>query len=563
MLNWIKGKSDHPLGSEEGINAFLEELNPGRPETVLREIADWLGAPQALSEAMRPEAVLRAVMHLDQAAQTHIGAVWKQFLVLDKIDHLGEQKLKALDDVYLTIVGADRLCLELLAKKPSIGGGTPSAISSTAGLLATRAMRAHIARARIQHTRYRVADTAWWTTNKELIELARSVGVLNLKQRGYPDDPVPSSPWVEVLIGLFFGIAPLGNCNAPQMDLLFRVLRWLEPHFMVSDNFSAHAQYLFNITKSAAPEKVTGPAAPDPNNIYFGPGMAYGHLVHLRTALKASEHLPAWMEDSQCQKSNALAIIDALIMHWSERPPKRVALRKNRESTVFAANGFAQIRRMIAFSDFARSGRKVGYKSHLEMLKFARRGFADVSANEEEEGRWQKATPLETLQILETSGDKQMMDDWSLLDVSDTGIGAKAPFLKPWMVIGAYVGYRLEDEIDWRVGILRRIHRRDTGHPSLGIETLPETPLCAQVRALTLLSSWSPASADAGEIDTHSFEDCIVLSQARSHILIPKGMFLKDGHLVLSVGGHLESVRMVSLIHSNPDCDCIEFATLD
>jgi cyclic-di-GMP-binding protein len=566
VFNWFakkikQDKIDHPLGSDEAIDAFLDELKNGRPETNLHEISDWLGDPEALASALPPELFQNAVMRLDQAAQGYISTVWEQFLAENKIDHIGEQKLKALEVIYTAITRADRIALQSLLQRAAPGEAN---LGSTAGILAQRALRAHVAKARILQMRYRQPDAAWWTTVAELLAVARRAGALNLKYRCYANDDMPSSPWLETLLGFFFTVAPLGNCNPPQMDLLFRLLRWLEPHFMVSENYGRQATYFVHLERLAAPKKVIGPLPPDPNNVYFGPGLAYGHLVRLRTSLKGAETLPPWMASSQCTPELAMAIIDALIMHWSERPPTRVARRENRAAQIRSINGFQQIRRMIAFSEFARSGRKIGYTSHFEMLKHERRGFADTTADTEESRmRWQNASPIETLQILETSGDKQLMDEWTMLDISETGVGALAPFLKPWMIIGAYVGYRLEDEIDWRIGILRRIHRKESGHPSLGIEALPETPLCAQVRELRVPPGGSPANELAREASGQSYDDAIVVSQEKSHVLVPKDLFAADAFLALSVGGHREAVRMVSLVHSNADCDCVEYATLD
>ena len=165
--------------------------------------------------------------------------------------------------------------------------------------------------------------------------------------------------------------------------------------------------------------------------------------------------------------------------------------------------------------------------------------------------------------MLETSGDKQLMDEWTLLDTSETGIGATSPFLKPWMIIGTYVGYRLTDEINWRIGILRRIHRKESGHPSLGIESLQEKALCAQVRALPVPPNWSPTAVLQGEKDGQNYDDAIIISQTKSYALIPKGLFNEGKFLALSIAGHREAVQMLALVHRNPDCDCIEFATLD
>jgi hypothetical protein len=570
MLNWLstkfkqEEKSDHPLGTDAGLQQMLSELTPQGSERNLHELGEWLAEPSRLSSGMSPARTVQIIQRLDEVAQGSLAGVWKEFLAENKTDHLGEQKLKTLDRYYQAALASNRHAALVVTQNPALGGSAAGA-GNLISVLVARALRAHVAMARIQHMRYRSPDAAWWKLSAELLALASKAEALNLVQATYPGETPPSSPWLEHLLGLFFEIAPLGNCNPRQMDLLNRVLRKLEPHFMVRDSFAQQAPYHTRLDQVGPPKKLTGSLAPDPNNVYFGPGMSYGHLIRLRGLISTSNPLPDWLAGSLCSPEAVIALLDALVMQWSDRPPQRLAKRASRTASIRTTHGLAQIRRMIAFSEFARSGRKVGYTSHFEMLKFERRGFADVTAvaTEDDATRWGKATPLETLEILETAGDRQMMDDWTMQDESETGIGAIAPFLKPWMVIGAFVGYRVEDEVDWQIGILRRLHRKESGHPSAGLEVFTEAPVCAQVKELKVVPGTSPLTDLHKDSPMQGFQDAIVLSQAKGLLLIPKGLFAQGRYLALIVGGYREAIRMRALTHSDADCDCIQYETLD
>lgn len=564
MLNWITGKfrnettdnPDHPLGSDTAIRDFLAELSPGRHENNLLEIVAWLSEPERLAADLGTDARLRAVMRLDEYAHGQAEAVWRTVLFERRVDHLVEQKLRTLDNFYSARVVANLAALRVLKQKPDTGG---SNAASLRGLIAQRAMSGLVGRLRVMRVRYRAPDAAWWADVTQVLLLAQEFGVINLKQRSFAEDASPTSCWIELLVALFFEIAPLGNCTPQQMDLLFRVLHWLEPHFLVQDGYSPQAQWSIRLDRAAPPARNNMAVPPDPALVFFGAGLAYGRLVSLRGSINAARELPDWLADSYCPREAALAILDALIMHWSEHPPQRRHKRTQREYRLRVASGFSNIRRVIAFSEFARSGRKIGYKSHLEMLKFERRGFADtVQVSQSDEDKWKNATPLETLEILETAGDKQMMDDWVTQDISDNGIGATAPFLRPWMSIGVYAGYRVEGEVDWRIGILRRIHRTELGHPSVGLETFAEAPSCAQVRRIVLVrpdsNPWDEAARDGG-----TFEDAIVLSMMKSLLIIPAGLFMAGAHMILMLSGQRFPIRLLDLAHRNPDCDCVRF----
>lgn len=568
MLNWLstklkpEAKSDHPLGTDSGLQQMLSELTPRGSERNLHEIGEWLAEPSRLSSGMTPARTVQTIQRLDEVAQESLASVWKEFLAENRTDHLGEQRLKTLDHYYQAALASNRHAALVVTQNPAIGG---SAAGNLISVLVARALRAHVAMARIQHMRYRSPDAAWWKLSAELLALASKAAALNQLQATYPGESPASSPWLEHLLGLFFEIAPLGNCNPRQMDVLNRVLRKLEPHFMVRDSFAQQAPYHTRLDQVGPPKKLTGSLAHDPNNVYFGPGMSYGHLIRLRALISPSNPLPEWLADSLCGPEAVIALLDALVMQWSDRPPQRLAKRASRTASIRTTHGLPQIRRMIAFSEFARSGRKVGYTSHFEMLKFERRGFADVTAvaTADDATRWSKATPLETLEILETAGDRQMMDDWTMQDESESGIGAIAPFLKPWMVIGAFVGYRVEDEVDWQIGILRRLHRKESGHPSAGLEVFPETPVCAQVKELKVAAGASPQTDLHKDSPMQTFQDAIVLSQTKGLLLVPKGLFAQGRYLALTVGGYREAVRMQALSHSDANCDCIQYEILD
>lgn len=564
MLNWISSKLkqekvDHPLASEAGIREFLADLTPGKPETPLAELTDWLREPEQLA-MLSPEAVLRAIAQLDEHARELKDRIWESLLVEKRVDHLVEQQLRGLEAYYDAALVANNRALTVLAERPDAAGDN---LPGLTGLFAQRAMAALLGRLRTQRIRYRAPDATWWAAAGALLQRTRSANVINLKQRTYPSDATPSSTWLEYLIAQMFEISPVGNFNAQQMDLLYRILRWLEPNFMVQDSFSSQSPFHTRLDKGVAPERTNAALPPDPMRVYFGPGLAYGQLIRLRASIVKAGSLPDWLGRTHCPTDKGLAVIEGLVMHWSERPPERQHAREAVEAALKVTHGFAQMRRMVAFSEFARSGRKVGYKTHLEMLKFERFGFADSTGGSQiEQERWQNATPLETLQILETSGDRQMMDDWSLADVSAGGFGAVVPFLKPWIAVGTYLACRADGELNWKIGILRRIHRTKSGHPSVGVQTFgDDVPRCAQIKSLG--GGSDPWAQMTKETSGQGAQDALVVSMSAQTILLPPGTFEPGRLMVLIMGGNRAPIRLKSRIQHNDDCDCVQYELCD
>ena len=76
---------------------------------------------------------------------------------------------------------------------------------------------------------------------------------------------------------------------------------------------------------------------------------------------------------------------------------------------------------------------------------------------------------MEILRRLETDGDQAQMESWTQVDGSDTGLGVVVPAVLPRHRIGLLVCLREADDIDWRLGLIRRIGRDAANRPSIGV----------------------------------------------------------------------------------------------
>ena len=87
-------------------------------------------------------------------------------------------------------------------------------------------------------------------------------------------------------------------------------------------------------------------------------------------------------------------------------------------------------------------------------------------------------------------------------------------------------------------------------------------PSCAQVRRIVLVkpdaNPWHEATREGG-----TFEDAIVLSMMKSLVLLPAGMYMAGAHMVLMLAGQRFPIKLLELVHRNPDCDCIRFEMCD
>jgi hypothetical protein len=219
-------------------------------------------------------------------------------------------------------------------------------------------------------------------------------------------------------------------------------------------------------------------------------------------------------------------------------------------------HGFALARRMIACAAFAKRGRSLNYRGAdmenlFNELRFGRTGRPTEASVEED----LEVDPMETLLKLETSGDKQMMDEWLKVDGSDTGIGAVMPGLRGRNRIGELIGFRLEGTIDWRLGIIRRIGRDKQKRISIGIETLAAPSICAQLKPSNLvLSVWSEAS-EAG----NGYVDAILIAADSDTLLLMPGLFVAELAVNLLVDGQRRDVILTEKLDHGGDWERVRF----
>src|SRR5690606_27212752 len=273
--------------------------------------------------------------------------------------------------------------------------------------------------------------------------------------------------------------------------------------------------------------------------VIHSPAMRYCSTQRLRSPLLQFAHQlrtqnpPEWLRPLMNQKTPIDKLMQTLMRHWTDQPPERSSPRHSDSAPMRVVHGFSLARRMVACSAFAKKGRSLNYRgtdmaNQFNELRFGRSGQTARVVEEE-----MPSDPMETLLKLETSGDKQMMEDWLMVDSSGTGIGAVMPGLRSRNRIGELVGFRIDGTLDWRLGILRRIGRDAQKRVSMGIETLPHPSLSAQVKAGNVeLTVWSEASESG-----NGYVDAILIEATGDTLLLMPGLFVAELQVSLQVEG--------------------------
>ena len=537
-------KSDHPLGSSQNLDHTLSEIPLTDPSRVLLDVAILIEDVSRYDTELTPAALRQAILHIDTFAHQSYSDLLLAYLLPGSRWHASEVAISALDRHNNLLFEAYSYCLETSLRSNE----DLSRAKMQLALCSTRAMHAWVERKKLQHFRYRPPDLGWWLDAHKLVGLASQHNVISLAQAIYPGEAQLRSTIHAYLVGLYLEIAPLSNLVAVQVEVLHRWLQQIANTFEFAEAANSGTTHFISLHNPGNPTRYT-------SSVIHSPAMRYCSTRKVRPAILQLAHqlrtdsIPEWLEPLLPQRPAIDKLLQALMRHWTdEQPPERSSPRQTESAPMRVVHGFALARRMIAASAFAKRGRSLNYRGTdmanlFNELRFGHSGQAARLVEEDLE-----VDPMETLLKLETSGDKQMMEEWLEVDRSETGVGAVVPGLRSRNRIGELIGYRFEGNIEWRLGIIRRIGRDKQKRISIGIESMPSPSVCAQVRPNNIkLTVWSDAS-EAG----NGYVDAILLEPDSDTLLLMPGLFVAELSINLIADGKQSDIILTEkLDHSN------------
>lgn len=543
-------KSDHPLGSMQNLDRTLGEIPLTDHSRVLLDVAILIEEPSRYDTELTPAVLRQAILYIDEFACNAYAELLLAYLLPGTRWHASEIAWSALDRHNKLLFEAYTYCLSV-----ALGGNEDlSRAKMQLALCSTRAMQAWVERKKLQHFRYRPPDLEWWLDAHKLVGLASQHNVISLVQAAYPDDTQMRSTLHAYLVGLYLEIAPLSNLVAVQVEALHRWLQQSANTFEFAEAPNPGTTHFISLHNPGNPTRYT-------SSVIHSPAMRYCSTQRLRAPLLQLAHnlrtqnVPEWLQPLMSQKPLIDKLMQTLMRHWTDLPPERSSPRHNDSAPMRVVHGFSLARRMIACSAFAKRGRSLNYRGTdmanlFNELRFGHSGKAVRPVEEDLE-----VDPMETLLKLETSGDKQMMEEWLMIDSSDTGIGAIMPGLRSRNRIGELVGFRVDGSLDWRLGIVRRIGRDKQKRVSVGIETLAFPSVSAQVRPSNVeLTIWN----DAAESGT-GYVDAILLKAESDTLFLMPGLFVAELLISLVVDGKKSDVILTEKLEYGSDWERVRF----
>lgn len=545
--------TSHPLGSDSSVGVIISDIPLANPERTLLDVGNWLDEAEHADE-LDPVRLVKSVRLLDNFAFPIFAECLGRYFDPHGRDHFSEPYWKTLTS-HCRRAALNYTRFVRQQPKPIAEINTSDRKQLTQP--AARAMYWLMREKQLLRLRYRSPDIIWWTTVHDLLARAHAYGIGSLKTSLFAELEGETTVWQEYTQGLYLDLAPIGSLPPDQVETLSRVLRWLAPQLMLK-SVGAEDSYAIDLTGSNGLVKVKLGDAQGSRWRFLNPTPVYGQLLRLASQIHTEQALPSWLVQTPSSVADTEAMLRTLILHWSKQPPKRRGKREPSHEDVLVVHGLALARRMVACSDFARSGRSLQYDSDLASARRDRleSHFTTIDGARLAEEK-QAPDPLEVLRKLELSGDRAMMEKWKLLDVSNGGLGATVPLLRAVHRVGALVAYRFADQIEWCLGIVRRIGSGGDDKTSVGLESLSEGPSsCAQARPVNQAGKTSWQEVEGSGL---GYLDAILVSPAGDEVVLPAGAFVADLPVTLRVAGKERVIILDKLVEKGDDFERVRF----
>lgn len=554
MLEWlrrgrgVRKKSTNPLATAESLGEILDELPRATPAKALQDLAEWLvltGQPD-----LEPAERLTAIRTLDAEAAKFTGEVMIDYIASVPTNHATEQVWFALSTYYGRSFEACRGALQDLFDTDQPMENDKNA----ATFFAVRAMAALAERKKLLRMRYRTVDSTMWSDLYGTQQLAEKLGIARKSMR-LPGASVDTSVHREFLVSVWFELAPIGNLDHVQMELLDRIVREDLSFFASREAPDEDTAFMVDLAISNPPHRWSADSGRRMSQRFFGPGQIYPKLVSLTREVRRTRMLPPYLVlDRIDGMQHALSLFGKLVLNWSSKPPRRLHDRAELQERLEVVHGYREIRRMMAGIAYLRmtEAASASELSKHQRDEWSRYGFVAEQRDPEQSA----ADEVARIRAMIEKQNRQMTLEWSLFDISEFGCGAVALGATHWLQVDLLLGLRRPGDSDWSAGVVRRLARNPKGQPTVGIQRFPGVGRCGRVGALDNRQvSVFERSLDPG---VSVYYDAIALLEDNA-VLVEPGVYLENARFRLVIEGKRTTIRFLQLLERGLNFEYVRF----
>lgn len=466
-------QSSDPLTSLRAATQWISQLPVGDAfkcqETILQQIKRLNEQTNTFSRES-----LEILMLLDDRARDLQDTLVTQYLRNPRMSRPQESQIwHAVYALYWEVARGYHATALRLARSSS-----KQADAALRARIILRAIRAVGQLLKWRAIRYQPAGDKLWLRLHSLYRLAEDSGFQHTRMQAYADDPCEGSCESSYLHILMLQLAHSGSLYPRQIDLVDRwLLNWHDELRFAARCDPETPQFTIDLAADHGPRRARAQNAASSARCW-STAKLMTQLVDLQAALQASQPPATLGLGEQTRTTECLELLGHLQQQWAPFAVRemRRAPRKAVKRLIDVTHGLAAIVSQFKTSDLGASDSTYGSTlNYRESDDLAIYGFVTERTRGDTSLMKTPAHPL--------AAD---VERWVVHDESECGYGAFVESHNTdWLRVGSLLAVKPHDESTWKLGIVRRMARQNDEVISIGIETLPQTPLLAMLYTTT------------------------------------------------------------------------------
>lgn len=425
-------KDVHPLTDQRELRRVLDALPADHPYKALDEIVGWLESMQGEVD-MQGEALFEAIRLLDEAAQTPLRRLARDYLTSARQSRADEKRLWMISHGFHHLLSnLYERCLVIALQKTKSG----EFLKPFLPLIAARLIAALGGVLKWQQFHYGEAPGQIWQRLGRVMTVVENNGIADKPFMLYPGLPAMTTPVQEFVRVVAFQAASMDSLLPLEIEVAERLIAHFLSGFVFTARVEEDSVYWLDLDLPQAPQRMARmPKAATPTLRFFKPGGGHANILALLHLLEQGGDVPANINlGAQYPVRLLIPVLRHLAAYLAPIPPQRSHDRHLVKNRMSVLNGL--VNAFVVFSgDFG--GRPAGLQ----------------------------------------------MESWVVENVSRGGFGALLNSLPgEWLKVGALITMQPEGGDNWLLGIVRRYNRESENEARVGIQTLAQEVVSVELK---------------------------------------------------------------------------------
>jgi hypothetical protein len=504
LASFFGKKSDHPLANLKSAQQMLELIPKTDAIKALEELASWVESLRDHSSAFSFDHQVTIMSLLDEAAQTHVRKLQREYFTLLPLNQFQENRLWSVLNTYFIL--CEQVYADIFAQCRNADRGIAFPRPQMSQL-ASRSLFVISNRLKFAAVRYEQIDPALWTHLAAIYSYSGKFDFLEETVFLYPGSGLNTSPkreFAELIVWYSMGTGSLAPLH---IHIAERLISYLNKFLEVGTHVSEGCLWAFNLLQPTAPMRVSGEGTIHPSVRFIGIGGLEAGLNDLiRTLAKGVVPQEINMYGSIYDTELLGDVARQLMTRCVLPPPTRKNARRKLKVNLHVSNGL---------------------KNLFENSE-AGLGFSEAES-----------------------------EIWEVEDVSSTGFrSVVSPALLGSVKIGSLIGSKPENMLNWGVGIVRRLSRDAQNNLQVGVEILSNQVIGVGLKAADRSGAAEPAhmAMYLNKLNDNSGEAWLLMSP---------GTYLPSRSFNMRLSGKNYLLLTLELVESGDDYDLARYRKME